>query len=388
MGNKKETDKKSLKPIVISIVSVLTAVAIFFSVGGFLGEKPQQQNGPVQGTVYAAEKSNASSKTAVSTTKIDIARGPVANGNLNDADSNLSSQVVPSSKRDDGSRLAKNTKSKILKNLVAVNRWEASSVISNVVVEKVKVSLPVYNNGAKTEENKGAYLYIAEIETRPSRISIVSANQFTNSKIADIENFVKGVENVTNQDVLFASTNEMCSRDFDNPMKNVFYNGDDSLTATVIKNNVIAQRGDASKNSLVVYNDGRWDYPVSVSMSSADALIKNGAIASISYTYPVIWEGKRYSHPDTGINTGAWTNRAIDKATNNTLIGKIGNNKYYVLISEGFGSGYLADIMLNDLNVEYAYWGNGGISAAMYVKGYGIITPNDYVVHGDLFCVK
>ena len=50
--------------------------------------------------------------------------------------------------------------------------------------------------------------------------------------------------------------------------------------------------------------------------------------------------------------------------------------------------GYLSEIMLNHLGVEYAYWGNGGAGAAMYVKGYGVVTPHDYVVHGDFFCIR
>ncbi len=387
MGNDNSAGKKNIKPVIIAAVSVILAVVIFFVVSGLIGDNDVSVNDPVQGTVFGAEKNDSPSKATTTTTKVDIAGGNIANGNSNDADVTVTG-VTKTSAKNDRSVLPSNSKSKILSGKTALNRWQASSVISSVVVEKVKVSLPVYKDGAKTGENKDGYLYIAEIDTRPSRVSFVAANQFTNAKIADIGNFVKGIENVTNQDVLFASTNEMCSRDFDNPMNNVFYNGDDSLTATVIKNGVIAQRGDASKNSLVIYKDGRWDFPVSVSMSSADKLIKDGAIASVSYTYPVIWEGKKYNHPDTGVNTGIWTNRVIDKATNNTLIGKTGTDKYYVLISEGFGSGYLADIMLNELDVEYAYWGNGGLSAAMYVKGYGLITPNNYVVHGDLFCVK
>ncbi len=388
MGNDKSAGKKSVKPAIIALVSVMLAVAVFFVVSGVIDNPDSNSvNDPVQGTVFGAEKNDSPSKATTTTTKVDIAGGNIANENSNDAYVMVTDIPEPTTKND-RALLPANSKSKILSGKIALNRWQASSVISSVVAERVKVSLPVYKDGVKSGEKKDGYLYIAEIKTRPSRVSIVAADQFTSAKIADVGNFVKGIENVTNQDVLFASTNEMCSRDFDNPRNNVFYNGDDSLTATVIKNSVIAQRGDASKNSLVIYKDGRWEYPVSVSMSSADKLIKDGAIASVSYTYPVIWEGEKYSHPDTGVNTGIWTNRVIDKSTNNTLIGKVGNDKYYVLISEGFGSGYLADIMLNDLGVDYAYWGNGGLSAAMYVKGYGVITPNNYVVHGDLFCVK
>lgn len=394
MGNEKSAGKKGVKPVIIAIVAVLAAVAIFFLASSLMGDSDAESGKePVQGTVEQTDESTSSTKeSATSTTTSavidDIADSPVADQNSNDADVSTTTGIVTTTAKKDETVLSANTKSEILKGATAVRRWEASSVISNVVAEKVKVSLPVYEDGVKTSSSKDAYLYIAEIETRPSRVSVVAASQFTSAKVADMSNFVKGLENVTNQDVLFASTNEMCARDFDNPTKNVFYNGDDSLTATVIKNGVIAQRGDASKNSLVIYKDGKWEYPVSVSMSSADKLIKNGAIASVSYTYPVIWEGKKYNHPDAGVNTVIWTNHSIDKATNNTLIGKVGNDKYYVLVSEGFGSGYLAEYMLNDLGVEYAYWGNGGVSAAMYVKGYGVITPNDYVVHGDLFCVR
>ncbi len=393
MGNEKSAEKKNIKPIIIAIAAVFAVIAVFFLVSSFVdGKSPSDEAlipGVVQGSVPQQE-GNAVKTTESSTTvkKNDIADSSIVDQNSNDAKVIVDTNATDKKPKDIKATLPAGSKSVILKDATAVNRWEASSVISKVVAERVKVSLPVYEKGVKTDAKTDAYLYIAEIDTRPSRVSVIAASQFTNSKIADITNFVRGFENKENQDILFASTNEMCSRDYDNPMNNVFYNGDDSLTATVIKNGVIAQRGDASKNSLVMYKDGRWEFPVSVSMSSADKLIKDGAIASVSYTYPIIWEGKKYNHPDTGVNTSIWTNHTIDKATNHTLIGKTGTDKYYVLISEGFGTGYLAEYMLNDLGVECAYWGNGGVASAMYIKGYGIITPNDYIVHGDLFCVR
>jgi hypothetical protein len=388
MGNENSAGKKAFKPIIIAIAAVFAIVAVFFVVSSFVDVSGPSDETLTPGIVQASTaqgQGNTVKKETTTTAKNDIANSPVVDQNSNDA--GYTKVVVPSTtvEKVDASKKFPST---VLKGFSAVKSWKASSVISSVTAEKVIVSLPVYEGGVKTSDKEDAYLYIAEVTTRPSRLSVLAASQFTKFKVTNMATFVRGYESKAGQDILFASTNEMCARDVDNPMENIFYNGDDSLTATVIKNGVIAQRGDASKDSLVIYRDGRWEFPVNVSMSSADRLIKDGAIASVSYTYPVIWEGKKYKHPDAGVNTGIWTNHTIDKATNHTLIGKKGADKYYVLISQGFGTGYLAEYMLNNLGVEYAYWGNGGASAAMYVKGHGVITPYDNVVHGDLFCVR
>ena len=396
MGNENSASKKNVKPIIIAIVAVLFVIAAFFIVSSVVDTDSFSHealtHGEVQGLdAQQGEVSQDNKKTEQNTTNTTKSKD-IADSDIVDKNSGYSEYVIvdniTTTKSDPNQDLKKDTESKIVEGAKASERWEVSSVISKVVVEKIAVSLPVYEDGVKTSQTKSRNVYIAEINTRPSRVSVVAASQFTSNKVADIGSFVKGYEDEMNQDILFASNNEMCARNYDNPMKNIFYNGDDSLTATVIKNGVIAQRGDASKDSLVMYKDGTWEYPVSVSMSSAEELIKAGAIASVSYTYPVIWEGEKYNHPECGVDTGIWLNHSLDPETNHSLIGKTGTDKYYVIVGEGCGMGYLAEIMLNDLGVEYAYWGNGGAAAAMYVKGYGIVTPHDYVVHGDFFCVR
>lgn len=393
MGNENSASKKNAKPIIIAVVAVLFAVAAFFVVSSFIDKDSFTHEDLAPGQVQGAEaqqgemSQNKKLEDTTSAKVNDIADSSIVDKNSGYGEYEIVENIT-TTKPDPSKDLKTNTASKILKGAKASRRWEVSSVISKVVVEKIAVSLPVYEDGVKTSESKTRNVYIAEIDTRPSRISVIAASQFTNNKVADLRSFVKGFEKEMNQDILFASNNEMCARNYDNPSKNIFYNGDDSLTATVIKNGVIAQRGDASKSSLVMYKDGTWEFPVSVSMSSAEGLIKSGAIASVSYTYPVIWEGKRYNHPDMGENTAIWTNFSLDPEINHSLIGKIGTDKYYVVVGEGCGMGYLAELMLNHLGVEYAYWGNGGAGAAMYVKGYGVVTPHDYVVHGDFFCVR
>lgn len=400
MGNEKSASKKNIKPIIVAVAAVLVIVAVFFFISSFAEESNSSDKNLAPGVVQYADAQKADTQSGKATgqdgetnsptavKENDIADSNIVNQNSGDADVTVTQQFAKTEPDKYNTEADFDSNSKLLKGAKALNRWEASSVISGVIVEKLAVSLPVYEDGVKTTQTKSRNIYIAEINTRPSRVNVIAASQFTSNKIADMTGFVRGYENKTNQDILFASTNEMCARDYDNPMNNIFYNGDDSLTATVIKNGVIAQRSDASKDSLVMYKDGTWEYPVSVSMSSAEELIKNGAIASVSYTYPVIWKGEKYNHPECGVNTGIWTNHSLDIGYNTTLIGKTGTDKYYVVIGESCGMGYLAEIMLNDLDVEYAYWGNGGVSAAMYVKGYGIVTPNDYIVHGDLFCVR
>ncbi len=395
MGNENSGAKKNTKPIIIAVVAVLFVIAAFFIISNFVESDEFSRETLTPGEIQGVEaqqgeisQNNKKPETTTSTTKVkDIADSDIVDKNSGYADYVIVDKVT-TTKVDPSKDLKKDTASKIMKGAVASRRWEVSSVISKVIVEKIAVSLPVYEDGVKTAQNKTRNVYIAEINTRPSRISVVAASQFTGNKVADLRDFVKHYESEMSQDVLFASNNEMCARNYDNPMGNIFYNGDDSLTATVIKNGIIAQRGGASKASLVMYNDGTWKYPVNVSMSSAEELIKSGAIASVSYTYPVIWKGEKYNHPDCGVNTGIWTDHSLDAETNHSLIGKTGTDKYYVIVGEGCGKGYLAEIMLNNLGVEDAYWGNGGAGAAMYVKGYGVVTPHDYVVHGDFFCVR
>ncbi|MBQ8784192.1 MAG: hypothetical protein IJZ57_10540 [Clostridia bacterium] len=394
MGNENSASKKNVKPIIIAVVAVLVIVAAFFIVSSFVDTGSLSHEALTPGEVQGLDAQQGEiakdkkTESGTTTTKAsDMADSDIVDKNAGYSDYVIVDEIT-TTKADPNKNLKENAASKIIDGAKALRRWEASNVISKVVVEKLAVSLPVYEDGVKTTQSKSRNVYIAEINTRPSRISVVAASQFTNNKVADIRSFVKGFENEMNQDILFASNNEMCARNYDNPMENIFYNGDDSLTATVIKNGVIAQRGSASKDSLVMYKDGTWKYPVNVSMSSAEELIKSGAIASVSYTYPVIWEGEKYNHPECGVDTGIWLNHSLDPETNYSLIGKTGNDKYYVIVGEGCGMGYLAEIMLNGLGVEYAYWGNGGAAAAMYVKGYGIVTPHDYVVHGDFFCVR
>lgn len=399
MGNENSASKKNAKPIIIAVVAVLIIVAAFFMISSFVETDSPSEESTTPGAVQDAGAQTTASQpdgTTVQNSEPDVTDTTSSYNDMADSDivnqNSINTETTtkpPVTKPSDGEgKVEINVKSQLLAGLKAAKRWKVSSVISNVVVEKVPVSLSVYEDGVKTSQAKTRNVYIAEINTRPSRVSVVSAEQFTNKKVADLRSFVKGFENKQSQDVLFASNNEMCARNYDNPSGNIFYNGDDSLTATVIKNGVIAQRGGASKDSLVMFEDGTWKYPVNVSMSSAEELIKSGAIASVSYTYPVIWEGKKYNHPECGVDTGIWLNHSLDPETNHSLIGKTGNDKYYVIVGEGCGMGYLAEIMLDKLNVEYAYWGNGGAAAAMYVKGYGVITPHDYVVHGDFFCVR
>lgn len=401
MGENQASRKRNMKPVIIVIAVIVFAVAAFFAIKPLVAKTDDSKSQASHEAALAGEGGNSTEKITTTTansgldvtdnTENDIAVGEIADNNSSDADKTTTTKKPSSTtnKNTEKASFEKNVKSTFLKGHKASRRWSASSVISKVVAEEIKVKLNVYDAlGNKTAATKKCSLYVAEIETKPSRVSVIAANQFTKTTIAYMTDIINNYQTKTNQDVLFATTNEMCARDYENPNGRIFYNGNDTLTATVIKNGTIAQRGEASKDSLVIYKNGKWEFPKNVSMSTSADLIKSGVIASVSYTYPVIWEGKKYDHPDCGENTGIWTDHIIMDGVNKTLIGKIGDNKYVVVCSFGFGHGYLAEYMLNDLGVEYAYWGNGGVSAAMYIKGYDIITPNDYAVHGDLLCIK
>lgn len=378
------------KKTFIAVVSaILSIVLLFLLISNIVGAKESSESSASKDSVYAQDSAITAQKIteSTSTTKAaikdkDIAVGAIGNKNSGDATVKVTAEKV-------NAPASQEFNSKFIKGAKAIKSWNASSVISKVTAEKIIVSLNVYDeNGNKTDKIKKRYLYVAQIDTRPSRVCVLSANQFTNATIAYMTDIIKGYEKEYNQDILFATTNEMCDRDFENPQGKVFFNGNDTHTATVIKNCEIAQRGEPSKDSLLINKNGEWEFPRSVSMSSASELIKNGTIASVSYTYPVIWNGEKYNHPDTGVNTGIWSDHEITDGLNKTMIGKIGTDRYIVTVSSGFGYGYMAEYMLNDLGVEDAYWANGGVSAALYIKGYGIITPNDYLAHGDLFCIR
>ena len=420
---KDKTAKKNIKPLIIALSVLLVIVSAFLVTSAVLGKGFLSKDGKDSETYAEEEELNSEEMTTQLTSSTTMSQTALTEDSkesdkktdkesdkksdekseksektvepeTKDFSKNISTTIKQKNlyKNDDGLLPAGST-SRLLKDSVATHRWTASNVISNVTAERIAVNLNVYKDGVKTDKIVKRYIYAAVINTKPSRIVIPAASQYTDKKLAAMENFVKAYEKSTKEDILFAATNEMCSRDYDNIKGNVFYNGGSAITGTVIKAGRVAQAGDVCDSSLVINKDGTWEYPVKVSMSTANSLISKGTIASVSYTYPVIWHGSKYKHPEAGENTGIWTDHYIadDEERlydNRTLIGKINNNKYVVLMSEGFGYGYLAECMLDGFGVQDAYWGNGGIAAAMYIKGHGLITPNNYVAHGDMFCVK
>lgn len=405
--DEKQTAKKNFKPMIIALSVLVVIVSAYFITSSVLGKGlfskdvsgaqlyAEDEADDSQGIQAESEEPSGSGSVIVEGDGAEEKDAEEISEESKDITKNLSTTISQEKeyKNDDGTLEGGASASRIISGAVATHRWTASNVISNVTAERIAVNLNVYSDGTKTDKTVKRYLYAAVINTKPSRIVVPAASQFSNRNLESMGKFVKGYENQTKEDILFAVNNEMCSRDYDNLQGNVFYNGNDSITGTVIKNSKVAQEGEVCNESLVINKDGTWEYPVKVSMSTANDLINRGTIASVSYTYPVIWGGKKYVHPEAGENTGIWYDHYIAEDEdilydNRTIIGQIDSNKYIVLISEGFGYAYLAEYMLNDLGVQNAYWGNGGIAAAMYIKGHGLITPNNFIVHGDLFCVK
>ena len=404
--DEKQTAKKNFKPMIIALSVLVVIVSAYFITSSVLGKGffskdvsgaqlyAEDEAADSQGIQAESETPSGSGEVVVTENETEKTAEEITEEGK-DITKNLSTTFNHEKEyeNNDGTVEGGASASRILSGAVATHRWTASNVISNVTAERIAVNLNVYSNGIKTDKTVRRYMYAAVINTKPSRIVVPAASQFSKRNLESMAKFVKAYESQTKEDILFAVNNEMCSRDYDNLHGNVFYNGNDTITGTVIKNSKVAQEGEVCNESLTINKDGTWKYPVKVSMSTANDLINRGTIASVSYTYPVIWGGKKYVHPESGENTGIWTNHYIAEDDemlydNRTIIGQVDSNKYIVLISEGFGYGYLAEYMLNDLGVQNAYWGNGGIAAAMYVKGHGLVTPNNYIVHGDLFCVK
>lgn len=376
-----QTENSKKKPVIIA-VSVILAVAVVFISVFSLSAKKDDDSDKKAGTTFGTTA--GTSATYTSSDSNNAVAAPERD-NIPQAIS-----TTAASDRKDGSALPAGTASQFIKGAEATNRWKATSVISSVTVERVKVNLNVYEKGKKTDEVKSRYMYVASVETRPSRIDLISAKQVTPDKISGMPDIIRGFEKRTNENILFACSNELCSRDGTNPNGNTYYNDKNNLEATVVKDRVLAQQGKPSV-SLAIYEDGKWDYPVRISLSTSADLIKFGVTNTVSYTYPVIWDGKKYKN-ETEISYDIWNDRAItpegDVSSDRTLIGKVDKNHYVFLISDGFSGGYLIDYMTKDLGAKYAYWGAGGYATGMYVKGYGVITSNNYIAHGDLFCVK
>lgn len=254
----------------------------------------------------------------------------------------------------------KEKKSKLLSNKVSVQRWSANSGKMKVNAEKIKLNL----NG------ETRYAYVATIKGAPSYFKSFASLHTTGKSVDTILNIAR------NQGLTFAVNGEMCNHD-KKSFKGFYNSADDSENGTVIKNSKIPQ-AIAPNPSLTMTKDGKWEYPVSVGPDNAQALINSGVITSVSYTYPVLWNGEPYL-VDGGVLAPMWNERDtmadnIQKHFYNdhTLIGQIDANTYVVAISEGFGRGYLCDIM-QEMGVQNAFWANGGHCSAMYIQGYGVV---------------
>lgn len=373
-------ERNGFKPMLI-IASVIVAAAAIFAV--------------VFGVVYKSDKNEELQSTTAFNSKTEYTQSTDEEGEAVSApnDNNIPQAIstTAAANRNDGSALPAGTESKLIKGLIATNRWEATSVISSVTAERVKVCLDEYEKGVKTGEKKERYMYVAKVNTRPLRVTFLNSAQVTSKLISGIPAMVKDFEGSTGESILFACSNEQCSRDNSNPNGNIYYDGKNNVEGTVIKDRILAQQGKHSI-SLTIDEKGEWKYPIKVSLSTSENLIKLGVTNSVSYTYPVIWEGEKYYPSDTEIAYDIRSDYNLapkgDVEFDRTLIGQIDANNYVFLISEGFSGGYLVDYMLNNLGAEKAYWGAGGYSTGMYVRDYGVITSNNYVAHGDLFCVK
>ena len=378
--NSDNESRKGIKTAIIIAGVIIAAAAIFAIVFGIM-KKTGLNDSDKESTTYYRSTSTASQVN-------DNGEAIIA---PKDDEIPQAISTTDAGKRNDGSALPEGTESELIQGTVATNRWKASSVISTVTAERVRVNLDVYEKGNRTGETRARYMYAAVVETRPSRISFVSTKQLDIDNVSGIPAMVRSFETAMGEDILFACSNEQCARNDDNPNENMYYDDNNNLEGTAIKNGTLAQQGKPSV-SLVVSKDGNWEYPVKVSLSTSENIIKLGGINSVSYTYPVIWDGRKYDSSESKISYKIMKNFEISPSDSTkhdrTLIGQIDENKYAFLVSDGFSGGYLVDYMLNELGAKKAYWGSGGYATGMYIKGYGVITSNNYIAHGDLFCVK
>lgn len=399
---KENSMSKKTKVIISVIAVVLILVGAFFLIKGITSadkNKEQSSSTTTSAVADAVASTSKSTTTSATTSNSDVDSVTKNSASVSSSkdktdgsssgSSSSSGKTSSSSGRteaDKASALPSGSKSILLNgDYSAKNRWVVSSAFSKATVERVSLKLPVYKNSKKTGKYVTKEAYVALINTKASKVNIVSSYQYTKKHLAKVDAIAKGYG------ALFAVNNEMCNDASTTDM--VFYNSsDDTTTGTVIKDGKVAQVG-YSNPSLVIYNNGTWKYPVDVSRSNASSLIRSGVKASVSYTYPLIWHGEKYTTVD-GFNMAETEYNIEDiKGFSHTVIGKIDADNYVVIFSEGFGRGYVADLMLKYFDVQDAYWGSGGKSCGMYLKGYGLINQNyDGTYYrrknADIFCVK
>ncbi|MGN1169410.1 MAG: hypothetical protein ACI4RB_04740, partial [Acutalibacteraceae bacterium] len=194
MVDNQASEKRSKKPFIIVVCAILSIVLLFLIISTAFSGKESSESSASKDSVYAqdsvatAQKITEATTTAGTTVGGDIAVGEIGSQNSADATVKVNAEKVeaPSSQ---------GTGSKFIKGATAVKKWNASSVISKVTAEKIIVPLNVYDeNGKKTDQIKKRYLYVAQIDTRPSRVCVLSANQFTKTTVAYMTDIIKGYE--------------------------------------------------------------------------------------------------------------------------------------------------------------------------------------------------
>ena len=348
-----------------TIIGIALSVAVVAPVSGAVAYKAM--------TTDASAQTTASSvvTTTVKTTKTEAVTAlPISLENVKTQKAVESKKTTKDGKTTKAEVKTKAQKenlkpSKLLAGKTSVSRWSASNGKMKVNAEKIKLNL----NGATR------YAYVAVIKGPASGFKSYASILSTGKTVDSIANLSK-FNNLT-----FSVNGEMCNHDKES-FKGFYNSADDSTNGTVIKGSKIAQAVDATP-SLTMTKDGKWEYPVLVGKDNAQSLINSGVITSVGYTYPVLWNGEPY-YVDGGVLAPMWNERDT-KADNyskhfyndHTLIGQIDANTYVVAISEGFGRGYLCDIM-QEMGVQNAFWENGGHCASMYIKGYGVVNrPGD-----------
>lgn len=257
--------------------------------------------------------------------------------------------------------------SELLKGKQSVRRWNVSDGKTSVKAEQIELKLT--ENGAPNGKAITRYAYVALVKSTPDGLKSLAAKQVTGNTVDVVATMA------SKSNALFAVNGEMCNHD-KKSFRGFFNAADDSVDATVIKNGAIAQSAKTSP-SLTMDNKGNWQYPVYVSPNNAQELINSGVITSVSYTYPLIWNGEPFKWDGCYSPLLHETDTRADNPSKHwyndkTLVGQIDANTYAFAVSEGFGTKFLIDI-LQEMGAKNIYWGNGGHCATMYIKGYGSV---------------
>ena len=232
-------------------------------------------------------------------------------------------------------------------NVKNTDTGEVSSDSDSYVDDNIKITIKEYRENDTT-------IYVADVEVRDSSyLQTAFANDTYGKNIVDeTSSIASGVGAIL-----------AINGDFYGVQRQGF----------VLKNGKIYRSTSNSNEDLVIYKNGDWEI-IDEENTDLEKLLDNGAYNVLSFGPGLIDNG----------NILVSVNDEVDKAMKNnprTAIGKISDNHYVFVVSDGRTSGstgltlYELATFMKSLGCEMAYNLDGGGSSTMYFNGKVINNP-------------